>query len=146
MWYDPRPIPRQRRRGRRNDEPRPHRLNLRLGDDERAAVEAGARLAGKTPGSYAADVVVAVAMGRLTPIPTTYREELRELVDARLALNRIGVNLNQVARVLNAGGDVHQEQLSAVVERVEAAVRRVDDATAVNMRRRRVRTPAARPS
>ncbi|MGO4422040.1 plasmid mobilization relaxosome protein MobC [Streptomyces sp. MCAF7] len=134
-------FPEQRRRGRRDDEPRPHRLNLRLGDDERAAIEAGATLARQTPSSYAADVAVAVAMGRLTPIPTTYREELRELVDARLALTRIGSNLNQIARTLNAGGDVTQEQLRAVVERVSEAVRRVDEATIVNMRRRRPGTP-----
>ena len=58
-------------------------------------------------------------MGRLTPIPLTYREELRELVDARLELRRIGTNLNQIARTLNSGGDVTQEQLQAVVERVQ---------------------------
>ncbi|WP_411575128.1 MobC family plasmid mobilization relaxosome protein [Streptomyces fradiae] len=138
----PRVFPEQRRRTRRNDEPRPHRLNLRLGDDEKAAIEAAAAFARKTPTSYAADVAVAVAMGRLTPIPTTYREELRELVDARTALTRIGTNLNQIARALNSGGDVTQEQLDAVLERVEAAVRRVDEATVVNMRRRRPGTPS----
>jgi hypothetical protein len=116
-------------------------MNLRLGDDERAAIEAAAKFAGQTPSSYAADVAVAVSMGRLTPIPLTYREELRELVDARLALTRIGTNLNQIARTLNAGGDVTQEQLRAVVERVDAAVQRVDEATIVNMRRRRPGTP-----
>ncbi|WP_329405008.1 MobC family plasmid mobilization relaxosome protein [Streptomyces melanogenes] len=139
---EPRVFPEQRRRRRRDDEPRPHRMNLRLGDDEKAAIEAAATLARKTPTSYAADVAVAVAMGRLTPIPTNYREELRELVDARLALTRIGTNLNQIARVLNSGGDVTQEQLEAVLERVGEAVRRVDEATIVNMRRRRPGTPA----
>jgi hypothetical protein len=134
-------FPEQRRRRRRDDEPRPHRLNLRLGDDEKAAIEAGATLARQTPSSYAADVAVAVAMGRLTPIPLNYREELRELVDARLALTRIGTNLNQIARTLNAGGDVTQEQLEAVLQRVREAVRRVDEATIVNMRRRRPGTP-----
>jgi hypothetical protein len=116
-------------------------MNLRLGDDEKAAIEAAATLARKTPTSYAADVAVAVAMGTLTPIPTNYREELRELVDARLALTRIGTNLNQIARTLNAGGDVAQEQLEAVLQRVGEAVRRVDEATIVNMRRRRPGTP-----
>lgn len=116
-------------------------MNLRLGDDEKAAIEAAATLARKTPTSYAADVAVAVAMGSLTPIPTTYREELRELVDARLALTRIGTNLNQIARVVNSGGDVTQEQLDAVLARVGEAVRRVDEATLVNMRRRRPGTP-----
>ncbi|MDX3516115.1 MobC family plasmid mobilization relaxosome protein [Streptomyces caniscabiei] len=137
----PRVFPEQRRRRRRDDEPRPHRMNLRLGDDEKAAIEAAATLAQKTPTSYAADMAVAVAMGTLTPIPTTYQEELRELVDARLALTRIGTNLNQIARVMNSGGDVTQEQLDAVLARVNEAVRRVDEATIVNMRRRRPGTP-----
>jgi hypothetical protein len=136
---DPRVLPAQRRRERRDDEPRAHRVNLRLGDDELAAVQAGATLAGLTPASYAARTVVAVAMGTLTPIPTTTREELRELVDARTALTRIGNNLNQIARTLNAGGDVSREQLAAVIEHVGQAVRRVDEATLVNMRRRRPR-------
>jgi len=133
---EPRGFSEQRRRTRRNETPRPHRLNLRLGDDEKAAIEAAAALARLTPSSYAADVAVAVAMDRLTPIPTTYREELRELIDARAALTRIGSNLNQIARTLNSGGDVTQEQLEAVLERVGEAVRRVDEATIVNMRRR----------
>ena len=133
---DRRVFPAQRRRERRDDEPRTHRVNLRLGDDEFAAIQAGATLAGLTPSSYAARMAVAVAMGTLTPIPLDYREELRELLDARLALTRIGSNLNQIARVLNASGDVTDEQLHAVLERVHAAVRRMDEATIVNMRRR----------
>ncbi|NUK94001.1 plasmid mobilization relaxosome protein MobC [Streptomyces lunaelactis] len=135
-------FPEQRRRTRRNDKPRPHRMNLRLGDDEKAAIEAAATFARKTPTSYAADVVVAVAMNTLTPIPNTYREELRELIEARSALSRIGSNLNQIARAVNSGGDVTQEQLDAVLTRVGEAVRRVDEATIVNMRRRRPGTPA----
>ncbi|MFH8582548.1 MobC family plasmid mobilization relaxosome protein [Streptomyces zaomyceticus] len=136
---DRRVFPPQRRLPRRDDEPRPHRLNLRLGNDEKAAIDAAAILAGLTPTSYAARMAVAVAMGTLTPIPTTTREELGELVDARVALGRIGTNLNQIAKTLNSGGDVTDEQLRAVIERVEQAVRRVDEATVVNMRRRRPR-------
>jgi hypothetical protein len=137
----PRVFPEQRRRTRRNDEPRPHRMNLRLGDDEKAAIEAAATLARKAPTSYAAEMAVAAAMGTLTPIPTNYREELRELIEARTALTRIGSNLNQIARTLNSGGDVTSEQLRAILERVGEAVRRVDEATVVNMRRRRPGTP-----
>jgi hypothetical protein len=136
---DRRVFPPQRRRSRRDDEPRPHRINLRLGDDEKAAIDAAAILAGLTPTSYAAKMAVAVAMGTLTPIPTTSREELRELVDARVALTRIGNNLNQIAKTLNTDGDVTDEQLRAVLDRVAKAVRRVDEATVVNMRRRRPR-------
>jgi hypothetical protein len=136
---EPRVFGETRRRTRRNDEPREHRVSLRLGDDEMAAVQAGATLARLTPAGYAARTVVAVAMGTLTPIPPTTRDELRELLEARTALTRIGNNLNQLARTRNAGGDVTDEQLLAVLARVEAAVRRMDEATVVNMRRRRRR-------
>jgi len=135
------PLPKQRRRGRRDDEPRPHRLNLRLGDDEKAAIEAAATLARLTPSSYAADVAVSVAMSTLWPVPRTRRDELRELLAARIGLTRIGSNLNQIARTLNSGGDVTQEQLEAVLQRVGEAVRRVDEATVVNMRRRQPGPP-----
>ncbi|MFB8031298.1 plasmid mobilization relaxosome protein MobC, partial [Streptomyces sp. NPDC055990] len=75
------------------------------------------------------------------PVPRTRREELRELLAARIGLTRIGTNLNQIARTLNAGGDVTQEQLEAVLQRVGEAVRRVDEATVVNMRRRQPEPP-----
>ncbi|MFC8990085.1 plasmid mobilization relaxosome protein MobC, partial [Streptomyces sp. NPDC057115] len=58
-----------------------------------------------------------------------------------IGLTRIGTNLNQIARTLNAGGDVTQEQLEAVLQRVGEAVRRVDEATVVNMRRRQPEPP-----
>ncbi|MFF9893831.1 plasmid mobilization protein [Streptomyces albidoflavus] len=132
-------LPKPRRRERRTDEPRARRIAMRLGDDELADVEAGAALAGLTPTGYAARTVVAVAQGDLTPIPTTDREVLAELLQARTALSRIGNNLNQVARTRNAGGDVTDEQLLAVLDRVDAAVRRMDDAALATMRRRRPR-------
>ncbi|GGM05574.1 hypothetical protein GCM10010129_56450 [Streptomyces fumigatiscleroticus] len=57
--------------------------------------------------------------------------------DSRTALTRIGSDLAQIACALNSGGDVTDEQSRAVLEQVCAAVRRVDEATLVSMRRRR---------
>ena len=81
------------------------------------------------PGAYAARAAIAVAKGEVAPIPTTERERLQELQAARVAVNRIGTNLNQIAHVLNAEGDVTPQQLAAVLTRVAEAVERLDDAT-----------------
>lgn len=51
------------------------------------------------------------------------------LADARVAANRIGTNLNQIARVMNSEGEETPERLESVLERVEIAVRRLDEAT-----------------
>lgn len=62
------------------------------------------------------------------------RELLAELIQARLALRRYGVNVNQVAAVLNSGGHapVWLEQAVAGSNR---AVARVDEATLALIRR-----------
>ncbi len=56
-------------------------------------------------------------------------ELVREAIAARVALDRIGRNLNQAVTVLNAGVVVDTRQLDAVLDRVDAAVARVDAAT-----------------
>lgn len=84
---------------------------------------------GLSAGAYAARAAVAVAKGTVVPIPMDERERLQELTQARVAVNRIGNNLNQIAAVLNAEGEVTREQLAAVLSRVTQAVERLDDAT-----------------
>ena len=68
--------------------------------------------------------------------PHQNRELLAELVQARLALRRYGVNDNQAAAVLNSGGaaSVWLEQAVAGGDR---AVARVDTAAAALARRLR---------
>ncbi|MFF8925555.1 plasmid mobilization protein [Streptomyces albidoflavus] len=132
-------MPPQRRRERRDDQPRRHRVNLRLGDDEAAALAEAAAAEGLTPSSYAARVTVAAARGEAAHPIGGPGAELAELLAARAALSRIGANLNQIARALNSDAEVTAAHAEAVLDRVRAAIQRVDQATLVSMRRRRPR-------
>jgi septal ring factor EnvC (AmiA/AmiB activator) len=123
--------PSKRRRARRTDNPRTKRVNLSFNDTEFDLVSLAAERASQSPGAYAARAAVSVAKGEIAPIPVDERDRLQALADARVALNRIGNNLNQVAHVLNAEGDPERIAgwIAAVVERVERAVHQVDAAT-----------------
>ncbi|MFJ2110787.1 plasmid mobilization relaxosome protein MobC [Streptomyces sp. NPDC087850] len=121
--------PRPRRRERRADNPRRHRVNLAYNDVELATLTTAAALACLRLSAYVARSALAVAKEEVSPAPVEYRDQLRTLSDARTAVNRIGTNLNQIARVMNAEGEETPERLDAVLERVEAAIRRLDEAT-----------------
>ncbi len=62
------------------------------------------------------------------------RELLAELIQARLALRRYGVNFNQVAAALNSGGSV-PAWLDRAVAGADRAVARLDIATQALTRR-----------
>ncbi|ONI48510.1 plasmid mobilization relaxosome protein MobC [Streptomyces sp. IB2014 011-1] len=121
--------PRTRRRERRADNPRNHRVNLAYNDVELAALQVAATHAGLRLAAYAARAALAVAKEEISPAPVEYKDLLRTLSDARTAANRIGVNLNQIARVLNSEGEEPPERMDAVLARVEAAIQRLDEAT-----------------
>lgn len=121
--------PRARRRERRSDNPRKHRVNLAYNDTELAVIISAAAQAGLKPAAYAARAALAVAKEEVSPAPVDEKERLRMLAEARVAVNRIGNNLNQIAHVLNSEGEETTERLAAVLERVEQAVWRLDEAT-----------------
>ncbi|WP_328484865.1 MobC family plasmid mobilization relaxosome protein (plasmid) [Streptomyces sp. NBC_00377] len=121
--------PRARRRERRSDNPRNHRVNLAYNDAELAIILTAAALAGLKPAAYAARVALAVAKEEVSPAPVDVKERLRVLGDSRVSVNRIGTNLNQIAAVFNSEGVQVPQQLLAVLERVEKAVRTLDEAT-----------------
>lgn len=121
--------PRARRRERRSDNPRTHRVNLAYNDAELAIILTAAALAGLKPAAYAARAALAVAKEEVSPAPVDEKERLRVLAESRIAVNRIGTNLNQIAHVLNSDGVETPERLSAVLERVEKTVRTLDEAT-----------------
>jgi hypothetical protein len=122
---------------------RGRRVNLSFSDGEFELVGAAAGEADLAPGAWAAQVVVAVAKGSLTPAPTDDREVFRALAEARVAVNRIGTNLNQIAAAVNAavvsgadpGEAVTAQQVGVVLARVDAALRRLDAATVAIARR-----------
>ena len=52
----------------------------------------------------------------------------KQIVDSTLAINKVGTNLNQVARVLNAqnkGGPITSEAIDAAVRSIEGVNRKV---------------------
>ncbi|MFD5372098.1 plasmid mobilization relaxosome protein MobC [Streptomyces sp. NPDC127103] len=104
-------------------------MNLAFNDVELAVIHVAATVAGLRPAAYAARAALAVAKEEISPAPVEYKDLLRTLSDARTAANRIGTNLNQIAKVLNSEGEETTERLEAVLVRVEAAIAKLDDAT-----------------
>jgi len=132
-------------------------------EQERSAVGRAAEVAGLRVSSYVAVAALHAAQamlgeGLLPPVgvPTAgldgsvvggpgrrvglawsageLREVLAELVSARLALRRYGVNLNQAVVLLHTGGGV-PVWLQQAVQAADRAVGRVDAASAVLVRR-----------
>ncbi len=107
---------------------RPRQLKLRVSQDEYATIASAARDAGLTPSGYAAETALAAADGADPPSAAPWRTALAELIDARTQVRRIGTNINQAARAINADGEqpVWFEAALAVTER---AVARLDEAS-----------------
>ena len=114
-------------------------MNLSYNDAELAIVKEAAARSNSAPAAWAARAVLDVATEVVVPVSADARDVLQEVIQSRGQLGRIGNNLNQIAYVLNSGGTVAPAQLAAVLERVEDAVRRVDEATMQLMRERRRR-------
>jgi hypothetical protein len=87
---------------------RPHRVNARFTAAEFAEIEAAAAGAGMTPTGFLAEAGLAAARGTppasLHPNREAIAQLQAELFDARVALGRIGINLNQAVAALNATG------------------------------------------
>lgn len=108
---------------------RPRQVRLRYTDEEYAAVERAAYAAGLTPTGYVAEAALAAAASVEPPRFTPWRSTLVELMDARNQVRRIGVNINQVARALNATGEP-PTWIEHALEMTSRSLRRVDDAAA----------------
>lgn len=102
---------------------------LRYTEQEFTTIKQAARDAGLTPTGYAAEAALAAAVGTDAPSNAPWRLALLELMDARGQVRRIGVNINQAARAVNATGDppVWLEHALAITGR---AVTRLDEAAA----------------
>jgi len=79
--------------------------------------------------------VGAAASGSAGPAASESREALAELMAARAAVRRFGVNVNQAVAALNATGEA-PDWLGQAVEATVRAVGRVDAAAELLMRRR----------
>ena len=120
-----RPGSRRRRRGLRARE---HRMVVRLSVEEAAVIATAAAAAGMAPAAWAADAAAAVARDEVTPLPTTQREAVAELVAARLQVRRFGTLVNQAVAALHATGQP-PTGLASAVSLCSRAVVRLDEAT-----------------
>jgi hypothetical protein len=131
----------ERGRDRRHHFPgRTHRLTPRFGSDELAAIEAAAARVGVTPTGFCAEAAVAAARGTppasLDPAKETFAELQAELFDTRVAVGRIGTNLNQAVAALNATGEA-PDWLGRAVALCEQRMDRLDEVIARVVRRLR---------
>jgi hypothetical protein len=123
---------RPRAPGRDRDHLTPGRrrqVKLRYSDDEYATIAEAAREAGLTPTGYAAEAALAAARDTDTPSTAPWRVALLELMEARGQVRRVGVNLNQATRVINATGEA-PEWLGGALAAADRAVANLDEAAA----------------
>jgi hypothetical protein len=106
----------------RQETRRPFRVHFSLSEQEKAALQDAARRAGLAEGAFAAWVVLAHVQGDDSGPEAPDRELLRELVRAAGLVHRIGVNLNQAVKKLNATGQRPGDLLSYARE----SMRRVE--------------------
>ena len=100
-------------------------VRARYDRDELAVVAAAAARSGMTASGYVAATALAVAGGSRPPDASGDRELLAELLQARLAVRRYAVNVNQGFTALHsgAGAPVWLQQAAAGCDR---AVERLD--------------------
>jgi hypothetical protein len=110
-------------------------VRARYDRDELAVVAAAAARAGMTASGYVAATALAVAAGSRPPDASGDRELLAELVQARLAVRRYAVNVNQGIAALHsgAGAPVWLQRAAAGCDR---AVDRLDELTSLLLQRR----------
>jgi len=124
------------RRRARGEGHRTVRVDLRLNQQEAAALRDAAGRTGLTRAGYCAAAALAAAgctaPPRALPVEDEQnRELLGALVATRFELARVGTNLNQLARSANIDGTVLPGQLHDVLVRVDAGIRRLDVMTLV---------------
>ncbi len=106
-------------------------VNVRLTDDEDAAITAAAERAGQSVAAYIRQQCIGAPGPRAVPRPPVERAVLAQLL---AQLGKCGSNLNQIARVLNSGGDAPEgipaaiEDFRAVCADIMRALGRAPDA------------------
>ena len=110
-------------------------VRARYDRDELAVVAAAAGRAGLTASGYVAATALAVASNSRPPDASGDRELLAELLQARLAVRRYAVNVNQGMAALHsgAGAPVWLQRAAAGCDR---AVDRLDELTSRLLQRR----------
>ncbi len=122
-------------------------MKVLYGDDEWALVVRAAQMLGLRPSSYVASAALSAAQLAVYPpqadgtdrrrwavAPAADRELLLELMQARAAVNRYGVNVNQAVAALHSVGQA-PPWLEQAVAGARSAVKRLDEAAALVARR-----------
>lgn len=126
---------------------RGHAMKVLYGDDEWELVVRAAQMLRLRPSSYVASAALAAAQLAVHPphadgtgrrrwavAPAADHELLLELMQARAAVNRYGVNINQAVAALHSTGQAPPWLVQAVAG-ARLAVERVDEAAALVARR-----------
>lgn len=124
------PKPRVQQRERLRDEKkRTHQPSCRMNDDEFQLLVRAAGACHMSVAKFLARAALRAArdLDRTAAEIADERDIVNELFALRRALQRIGVNLNQVAKILNSDGTAPQAE--AVLAAVHRAARRVDGFT-----------------
>jgi hypothetical protein len=88
---------------------RTNHLKLRLTDDERSTLDAAAERAGLSLSGWARSTLLNAPPVRQARRPPIERAELHLLLSQ---LGKLGSNVNQIARVLNGGGEAEPPALA----------------------------------
>jgi hypothetical protein len=110
-------------------------VRARYDRDELAAVAAAAGRAGLTTSGYVAAAALAAASHSEPPDASGDRELLGELLQARLAVRRYAVNVNQGIAALHSGAGA-PVWLERAVAGCDRAVSRLDELTVLLLQRR----------
>lgn len=137
---DGRRQPRVRRRERETGGRRAHRFLVSYNEAELAIVREAADRDNTALASWVGSAGLDVATERVVPVSVDARDVVGELIQARNQVSRVGSDVSQIAKALNADGTVTPLQLEAALNTVEKAIRRVDEATRQVMRERRPRS------
>ncbi|MEU8972574.1 plasmid mobilization relaxosome protein MobC [Streptomyces monashensis] len=118
------------------DAQRSEHVTARFAPHEKHDIQSSAKSAHVTMARYIADAAMARVRGEITVAAerTVYDDTVDELATMRAQIARIGNNVNQIARRLNADGDPHSVD-AAILHRVDRllataheTVRAIDEA------------------
>ncbi|MFI9801949.1 plasmid mobilization relaxosome protein MobC [Streptomyces sp. NPDC052302] len=129
----------KRRREREAAGPRNNRFLVSYNDAELAIVKEAAGRDNQALASWVSVTALNVAKEKVVPVPLDTRDVLAELIQSRNQASRIGNNVNQIAKALNADGTVTCAQLTATLDAILKTIQRMDEATRQVMRERRPR-------
>ncbi|MEU9535810.1 plasmid mobilization relaxosome protein MobC [Streptomyces sp. NPDC048213] len=129
-----------RYREREADGRRDKRLKVSYTDTELAIVREAAARDNQALAAWVGDAALKVATEKVVPVSVDARDLVAELIQSRNQASRIGNNVNQIAKALNADGTVTGAQLATTLDAIVKVLQRMDEATLQVMRERRPRS------